>query len=75
MLKIQNLCKNFGRAQVLHDVSLHINKPLVYGLIGPNGAGKTTLMRLIVEFCLLVAALSVLLMDLRNIQLPICLIP
>lgn len=47
MLKIQNLCKNFGRTQVLHDVSLHINKPLVYGLIGPNGAGKTTLMRLI----------------------------
>lgn len=47
MLKIQNLNKNFGCKQALHDVSLQISKPLIYGLIGPNGAGKTTLMRTI----------------------------
>lgn len=47
MLKIVDLCKSFGRKQVLHDISLQVDQPLVYGLIGPNGAGKTTLMRTI----------------------------
>lgn len=45
MLKIEKLCKSFGHKEVLHSISLQIDKPVVYGLIGPNGAGKTTLMR------------------------------
>ena len=47
MLKIVDLCKSFGNKQVLCNISLQVDKPLVYGLIGPNGAGKTTLMRTI----------------------------
>lgn len=47
MLKIVDLCKSFGSKQVLCNISLQVDKPLVYGLIGPNGAGKTTLMRTI----------------------------
>lgn len=45
MLKIEKLCKSFGHKEVLHSISLQIDKPVIYGLIGPNGAGKTTLMR------------------------------
>lgn len=47
MLRIKDLCKNFGSKQVLHNISLEVTQPLIYGLIGPNGAGKTTLMRTI----------------------------
>ncbi|MDE6537142.1 MAG: ATP-binding cassette domain-containing protein [Muribaculaceae bacterium] len=45
MIKIDKLCKRFGHKEVLHSISLQIDKPVIYGLIGPNGAGKTTLMR------------------------------
>lgn len=45
MIKLDKLCKSFGHKEVLHSISLQIDKPVVYGLIGPNGAGKTTLMR------------------------------
>lgn len=45
MLKLEKLCKSFGHKEVLHSITLQIDKPVVYGLIGPNGAGKTTLMR------------------------------
>ena len=43
MIKLDKLCKSFGHKEVLHSISLQIDKPVVYGLIGPNGAGKTTL--------------------------------
>jgi ABC-2 type transport system ATP-binding protein len=42
MLEIRNLCKNYGKRQVLHNLSLQISAGEVYGLIGSNGAGKTT---------------------------------
>lgn len=45
MIKLDKLCKSFGHKEVLHSISLQIDKTVVYGLIGPNGAGKTTLMR------------------------------
>lgn len=45
MIKLDKLCKSFGHKEVLHSISLQIDKPVIYGLIGPNGAGKTTLMR------------------------------
>lgn len=36
------LAKSFKKRQVVHDVSLHLNRGEVAGLLGPNGAGKTT---------------------------------
>lgn len=47
ILTTDNICKSYGKAQVLKDVSLHIPKGAIYGLIGKNGAGKTTIMRII----------------------------
>lgn len=45
MIEIQNLNKKFGKLNVLHDVSLTINKGECVALIGPNGCGKTTLIK------------------------------
>ncbi len=41
-LKALNLCKRFGRREVVKDVSLKVATGQVVGLLGPNGAGKTT---------------------------------
>ena len=47
ILKCENLCKSFGKKQILNDVSLEVNKGDILGFIGPNGAGKTTTIKLI----------------------------
>ena len=36
------LAKTFGKRQVVHDVSLSLQRGEVVGLLGPNGAGNTT---------------------------------
>lgn len=48
MLQIEHLSKNFGRKQVLQDISYEFSTG-IYGLLGPNGAGKTTLMRCVLN--------------------------
>lgn len=47
MLKIDQLCKNFGDNQVLKDLDLEIQDGSIFGLVGVNGAGKSTLLRMI----------------------------
>ena len=47
-LEVQNLKKNYGKKNVLKDVSLSLSKGEAIGLLGPNGAGKTTLFYTIV---------------------------
>jgi len=46
VLKCENLCKRFGKKQILQNVSLEINEGDILGFIGPNGAGKTTTIKL-----------------------------
>jgi ABC-2 type transport system ATP-binding protein len=46
-LKIENVCKSYGKHTALQDVSLDIPDGTIFGLLGPNGAGKTTLIRII----------------------------
>lgn len=48
MLKIENLCKKFGKKQIFNNLNIEL-KPGIYGLLGPNGAGKTTLIRCITQ--------------------------
>ena len=47
VLKCERLHKNFGRKEILKDVSLELEKGDILGFIGPNGAGKTTTIKLI----------------------------
>jgi branched-chain amino acid transport system ATP-binding protein len=44
LLQINDLRAGYGRAEVLHGVSLHADKGSVITVIGPNGAGKSTLL-------------------------------
>lgn len=47
ILKCENLCKNFGKKQILKNISLELKQGDILGFIGPNGAGKTTTIKLI----------------------------
>ncbi len=43
MIEVKQLNKSYGTKQILHEVSLSIEKGKVYGVVGKNGAGKSTL--------------------------------
>lgn len=47
MLEVSNVTSGYGSIQVLHDVSLRVEKGEIISLIGANGAGKTTLLKTI----------------------------
>jgi branched-chain amino acid transport system ATP-binding protein len=46
-LSVQGLRSGYGKIEVLHDVSLSIERGRIVTLIGANGAGKTTLLKTI----------------------------
>ncbi len=47
LVKIENICKNFGALEVLKDVSMQVHKGEIVSIIGRSGAGKSTLLRCI----------------------------
>jgi branched-chain amino acid transport system ATP-binding protein len=47
MLAVHGLRSGYGKVEVLHDVSLTIERGQIVTLIGANGAGKTTLLKTI----------------------------
>ena len=47
MLKVTDVCKKYGKTEVLKQMSFEVPKGSIYGLVGRNGAGKTTIMRII----------------------------
>lgn len=47
MIKINELNKNYGKNEVLKNISMEFSKGKSYGIVGENGAGKTTLFRCI----------------------------
>ncbi|MCL4188069.1 MAG: sugar ABC transporter ATP-binding protein [Rhodobacteraceae bacterium] len=47
ILRLRNICKSFGRIEVLRDVTLDVHAGEIHALAGENGAGKSTLMNII----------------------------
>ena len=50
MIKVENLCRNFGEIKAVKDVSFTVERGDILGFIGPNGAGKSTTMRMITGY-------------------------
>ncbi len=48
-IDVRNVCKRFGKQQVVDDVSFEVVRGEIFGLLGPNGAGKTTTIRMILD--------------------------
>jgi ABC-type sugar transport system ATPase subunit len=46
-VEIENLCKSFGRVDVLRDINLSVRDGTFVVLVGPSGCGKSTLLRAI----------------------------
>ncbi|MBS1553257.1 MAG: ATP-binding cassette domain-containing protein, partial [Bacteroidetes bacterium] len=44
-IELKNLCKSFGKIQVLKNIDLELKSGEVTALMGPNGSGKTTLLK------------------------------
>lgn len=47
MLELKNIYHYYGKAKVLEELNLKVEKESLNAVIGPNGAGKSTLLRLI----------------------------
>jgi ABC-2 type transport system ATP-binding protein len=45
-IKLKNIRKSFGKAEVLHGIDLNIPGGIIYGLLGPSGCGKTTTVKI-----------------------------
>ena len=45
ILEVSHLRAGYGAVQVVHDVSIRVEKGSITALIGGNGAGKTTIMK------------------------------
>jgi branched-chain amino acid transport system ATP-binding protein len=46
-IELRDVCKSFGRTEIIRGVNLSIPRGERHAIIGPNGAGKTTLFNLI----------------------------
>ncbi|MFO0840499.1 MAG: ABC transporter ATP-binding protein [Phycisphaerae bacterium] len=47
IIRVNGLCKHYGRLPVLKGVDLTIRRGSLFGFLGPNGAGKTTTIRIL----------------------------
>lgn len=48
MLQVENLTIGYGKTEVVHHVSFHVNEGEIVTILGANGAGKSTILNTIV---------------------------
>lgn len=47
VLELEDITAGYGETQILHGVSLHVDRGEIVVIIGPNGAGKSTFMNIL----------------------------
>jgi spermidine/putrescine transport system ATP-binding protein len=50
MIRLERVCKSFGEAVAVDDVSIDIARGEFFSMLGPSGCGKTTTLRMIAGF-------------------------
>ena len=50
VLEANNIIAGYGKSEILHGVSIHLEEKEVITIIGPNGAGKSTLMKALMGY-------------------------
>ena len=50
VIKITNLCKNYGESRGVVDINLEVYEGEIFGFVGPNGSGKSTTIRTMLNF-------------------------
>ncbi len=47
LVRMENICKNYGLVEALKGVSVAVRQSEIVGLLGDNGAGKSTLIKIL----------------------------
>ncbi|XP_019743728.1 ABC transporter G family member 20 isoform X2 [Hippocampus comes] len=47
-IQCRDVCRSYGKLQVLNNLNLTVPQGQIYGLLGPSGCGKTTMLKCIV---------------------------
>ena len=42
VIKVEQLTKSYGKLHAVENISLSVDRGMVFGLLGANGAGKST---------------------------------
>ena len=50
ILEVNNIFAGYGRSEILHGVSIYLEKQEVITIIGPNGAGKSTILKALMGY-------------------------
>ena len=47
IIEVNDLNKNYGKLQVLKNVTFSVKKKSIFAFLGPNGAGKSTTIKIL----------------------------
>lgn len=47
IIEAKNICKSFGKEQVLKDISIEVGRSEYLAIVGPSGSGKSTLLHIL----------------------------